>query len=171
MYELKRLPVESIDRALERADHYRELNQPEEAESICRDILAVAPENLPAKKLLGLALTDRLSEDGAGVAGDVVDEALAIFGAFEAEYDRMYYTGIVHERCAKAELRDGNAHNAASSFESALACFERAEKIAPAGAWEPVLRYNRCVRMLDAHPELATALERARGEQHSVLGD
>ena len=170
MYELKRLPVESIDRALERADHYRELNQPEEAESICRDILVVAPTSLPAKKLLGLALTDRL-DDRTGVAGDLAVEALAIFAAFEVEYDRVYYTGIVHERCAKAELRHGNAHNAAASFESALACFERAEKLAPAGAWEAVLRYNRCVRMLDAHRELATALEGARGEKHSVLGD
>jgi tetratricopeptide (TPR) repeat protein len=168
MYELKRLPVESIDRALERADHYRELNQPEEAESICRDILAVAPHNLQAKKLLGLALTDRLGETDVG---SVLGEALAIFASLEAEYDRVYYTGIVHERSAKAELVQGNTHNAASSVEAALACFERAEKLAPAGTWEPVLRYNRCVRMLDTYPELTAALAHARGERHSVLGD
>jgi tetratricopeptide (TPR) repeat protein len=166
-YELKRLPVESIDRALDRADHYRELNQPEEAESICRDILAASPGNLPAKKLLGLALTDRFADD----ATDVFDEAIAIFASLEAEYDRVYYTGIAHERCLKAELRHGNAHNAASSFESALACFEQAEKLAPAGAPEPVLRYNHCVRMLATHPELREALGRARGELYPVLGD
>jgi tetratricopeptide (TPR) repeat protein len=166
-YELKPLPVECIARALERADHYRELNQPEEAESICRDILAASPDDLPAKKLLGLALTDRFADD----ALDAFDEALAIFGAFEGEFDRVYYTGIAHERCAKAELGHGNAHNAASSLESALACFERATKLAPASTPDPVLRYNRCVRMLQTYPELAEALERARGERHSVLGD
>jgi len=41
--------------------HYRYLNQADEAESICRDILAVDAENQMALRQLGLALTDQFS--------------------------------------------------------------------------------------------------------------
>jgi len=41
MYELKRLTKEAVPRALEKAERYRLLNEPTEAESICQDILRV----------------------------------------------------------------------------------------------------------------------------------
>ena len=44
-YELKKLADKNLDAAIALAKHYRDLNQPEEAESICRDVLEVAPEN------------------------------------------------------------------------------------------------------------------------------
>ena len=47
-FELKRLPRASLDAALAKAEHYRDLNQPEEAESICRDVLDVDAEQ-PAR--------------------------------------------------------------------------------------------------------------------------
>jgi len=56
-YTLKVLPEGSVERALAKAEQYRALNEPEDAESICRDVLAVAPEHQGALVLLGLSLT------------------------------------------------------------------------------------------------------------------
>ena len=55
-YELKRLAEKNLAGAVALAKHYRDLNQPEEAESICRDVLAVAPDDQDAWRTLGLAL-------------------------------------------------------------------------------------------------------------------
>ena len=59
MFQLKRLSAEAIPAALEKAERYRLLNEPGEAESICRDILEVEPENQQALRALFLALTDQ----------------------------------------------------------------------------------------------------------------
>ncbi len=40
-FVLKRISTDAIERSVERAEHYRLLNDPEQAESICLDILAV----------------------------------------------------------------------------------------------------------------------------------
>ena len=45
MLEFKPLSREGIEPALEKAEHYRLLNEPWEAESICRDILAIDKTN------------------------------------------------------------------------------------------------------------------------------
>jgi hypothetical protein len=45
MAELKQLHKDAIPAALEKAERYRLLNEPGEAESICLDILAVDPDN------------------------------------------------------------------------------------------------------------------------------
>ncbi len=168
MYALKRLHPDSIEQALVKADHYRELNQPEEAESICRDVLAVSANHPGALKLLGLALTDQFPTAWTRV----FDEALTIFEKLGSEYERVYYAGIAYERCAKAQLENGQAHNAMVSFETALDYYGRAGELAPPEASaDPVLRWNRCVRMLSFHPELQNATGPARGSMHSVLGD
>jgi len=49
-------------KAISKTEVYRYLNEPGEAESICRDILAVEPDNQAALRLLGLAITDQLAE-------------------------------------------------------------------------------------------------------------
>ena len=59
MFELKTLAAEAIPRSLEKAERYRLLNEPAEAESICCDILAVEPDNQQAIVTLLLALTDQ----------------------------------------------------------------------------------------------------------------
>ena len=48
MFELKRLSVAAIPAALAKAEHYRLLNEPEEAQSICDDVLTVDPSNRAA---------------------------------------------------------------------------------------------------------------------------
>ena len=65
MAELKKLSAAAIPAALVKAERYRLLNEPEEAESICLDVLAVDPANQKALIMLLLALTDQfLREHG-----------------------------------------------------------------------------------------------------------
>ena len=59
MFELKPLHSDAVQAALARAERYRLLNEPSEAESICLDILAVDPDNQPARIMLLLSLTDQ----------------------------------------------------------------------------------------------------------------
>ena len=62
MFELKHLSAAAIPRALEKAERYRLLNEPWEAESICLDVLSVEPQNQQALVMLILALTDAFAE-------------------------------------------------------------------------------------------------------------
>ncbi len=163
MYELKRLSTKNLGPALERAKHYRDLNQPDEAESICRDVLEVAPGDQEALKTLGLALTDRFPKRW----NQLFDEAIRTFKQLTTEYDRVYYQGVAWERLAKAHLDEGQAHNAAHAFERALEHYERAMAAQP-DAGDPILRWNRCVRALREHPEIVEALEAPRQSGHHV---
>src|ERR671939_846382 len=100
MSELKTLHKNAIPAALEKAERYRLLNEPGEAESICLDILVVDPENQQAVITLLLALTDRF-EKGYGVSDTQAKELLS---RIKSEYECAYYTGIFAERRAKAKL-------------------------------------------------------------------
>ena len=64
MIELKPLKTEAISAALDKAKRYRLLNEPDDAESICLDILASQPDNQEALVTLLLALTDKFSHSG-----------------------------------------------------------------------------------------------------------
>jgi hypothetical protein len=57
---LKTLSRVAIPTAIAKADRYRLLNEPLQAESICLDILAVEPDNQNALVILLLALTDQI---------------------------------------------------------------------------------------------------------------
>ena len=52
MPELKRLHKDAIPAALEKAERYRLLNEPGEAESICLDILDVDPDSLEHREIM-----------------------------------------------------------------------------------------------------------------------
>jgi hypothetical protein len=144
-YELKRISTAGIAEAISKAELYRSLSEPEEAESICRDILTIEAQHQLALRLLGLSLTDQF----AGGPSDRDREAEGIFHQLSDPYERIYYTGIVHERRAKAQLRAGqSAHTVLPLFEHALRSFAEAEKIRPAGNEDAILRWNRCVRLL-----------------------
>jgi tetratricopeptide (TPR) repeat protein len=162
-YQLKRISAAGIDEAIAKAELYRSLNEPEEAESICRDILAIEPEHQLALRLLGLALTDQFK----GIGSDRYGETEQTFEKLEDPYERLYYAGILCERRAKAQLNAGNPPlSVLALFEEALRSFAGAEKIRPSGNDDAILRWNRCVRLLqdpkygwdDLEPEL-TAFE------------
>jgi tetratricopeptide (TPR) repeat protein len=153
--QLKSISKSGIAEALAKIQHYRYLNQAEEAESICRDVLAVDPENQMALRLLGLTITDQFK----GTLSDGFRETQSCFEKLSSPYERSYYMGILHERRAKAQMRAGHlAHSLLASFENALRCFEEAEKIRPAGNDDALLRWNRCVRLMQGLPD-ATAEE------------
>ena len=146
-YKLKPISRAGINEAISKAELYRYLNEPGEAESICRDILSQEPEHQNALRLLGLAITDQFN----GGPSDRYAEADRIFHALSNEYERAYYSGILHERKAKAQLRAGRPpHTVRPSFETALKCFEEAERIRPADNDDAILRWNRCVRLLQS---------------------
>jgi tetratricopeptide (TPR) repeat protein len=144
-YEVKRISTAGIDEAIAKAGLYRSLNEPEEAESICRDILAIEPQHQLALRLLGLALTDQFTGHGS----DGYRETERIFQQLQDPYERHYYTGILCERRAKAQLNAGQPPvSVLALFEQALHSFSEAEDIRPAGNDDAILRWNRCVRLL-----------------------
>jgi hypothetical protein len=55
----KVISTDAVAKAVEKAEHYRLLNDPEQAESICLDVLAVAPDHQIALRVLLLAMTDQ----------------------------------------------------------------------------------------------------------------
>jgi tetratricopeptide (TPR) repeat protein len=144
-YKLKSISKAGIAEATAKVELYRYLNEPEEAESICRDILAIDPQHQLALRLLGLTITDQF----VGGSSDRYQEVEETFQKLSERYERLYYTGILCERRAKAHLRTGQPHHAVLPlFERALECFGEAEKIRPAGNDDAILRWNRCVRLL-----------------------
>ena len=144
-YRLKRISTAGIDEAVAKAELYRSLNEPEEAESICRDILATEPDHQLALRLLGLALTDQFN----GGAADRYRETEQIFAQLQDPYEQLYYAGILSERRAKAQLNVGTPHaSVLTLFEEALQLFAEAERIRPSGNDDAILRWNRCVRLL-----------------------
>lgn len=149
--ELKLKPIhfESIVAALAKAELYRNLNEPEEAESICQDILAIQPENQAALRMIGLAITDQFIGDLSDRYGEVQD----FFRQLSDPYEQLYCLGLLYERRAKAQMRAGRPTPAlAPLFEEAMRHFAEAEKIRPAANDESILRWNRCVRLLESLP-------------------
>jgi len=152
---LKRISRDAIPGAIEKAQIYRHLNEPGEAESICRDVLNLDPTNQPALRLLGLALSEKFT----GRETDEYQEADRIFHFLSSEYERLYYSGLLRERRAKAELRAGGRIDmVAALLREALVLFGQAEKIRPPGNDEALLRWNRCVRLIQSRPELEWAV-------------
>jgi hypothetical protein len=158
MSELKRLHKDAIPAALEKAERYRLLNEPGEAESICLDILHVDAENQQAIVTLLLALTDRF-EKGYGVSDSQTKELLA---RLKSEYDRAYYSGIVAERRAKMKLRQNTPDCRFQAYDllrEAMSWFEKAEPIRPSGHDDALLRWNTCARIIERNKLVPRAEE------------
>lgn len=152
MFQTKPISHDSVAGALARAERYRLLNEPGEAESICWDILDIEPDNQQALSSLVLALTDQLSENPRSFDG-----AIAAAAKLTSTYDRAYYTGIAWERRAKARRHSGGHGSGPYVHEwvrKAMSCFEQAEKLRAPGNDDAILRWNACVRFLQHHPEV-----------------
>jgi tetratricopeptide (TPR) repeat protein len=151
--KLKTISKSGIPEAIAKAELYRYLNEPEEAESICRDVLAADPNHMMGLRMLGLAITDQFT----GAPLDRYSEAEIIFQRLSDPYERLYYTGLLCERRVKAQLRGGRAaHTLLPLLEKALQCFADAERIHPPGNDDAILRWNRCVRLLQSQPDFET---------------
>jgi hypothetical protein len=156
MFPLKPLHEDAVEAALVKAERYRLLNEPGEAESICLDVLAIEPDNQPARIALLLALTDQFAEDG-----HAYQRARDVLAGITGEYERAYYGGIIAERRAKAQLtrRVGASMGTFEWLLEAMNSYERAEAIRPPGNDDALLRWNACVRFLERHPQLRAAAE------------
>ena len=145
MFALKPISHDSVPGALAKAERYRLLNEPHEAESICRDILSADSGNQAAQVMLVLSLTDQFAQRIGP------QEALEVAEKLEDTYQRAYYSGIVHERHAIALSRQDGSHTRRgiySIFLQAMECYEKAEAIRPADNEDAILRWNTCVRFL-----------------------
>lgn len=162
-FELKPLSHEAVPKAIEKAKHYRLLNEPRQAESICLDILDVEPENQEALVLLVLAASDQIERRQL----DGVRQAQEHLARVKDEYAREYYGGIICERRAKAVLQEHRPRYQYAAYEwlrRAMEHYERAERLRPQGNDDAILRWNTCVRILQRNRELAPEPEEQAGE-------
>ncbi len=138
------LTKDVVAKALERAEHYRLLNEPAQAESICRDIVAVDPANEQAWVYLLLSLTDQFPED----MSHAYDEANAALENIKDPYKNVYYQGIIYERWGRAHWLQRRGIQAVQSWiNKAMQCYSKARELAPAGDPDPTLRWNTCARL------------------------
>src|SRR2546425_1298635 len=145
-FVLKKLSAEAIPPALERAERYRLLNEPVQAESICLDILGVDPDNQQALVGLLLALSEQFGEN----ITEKLDRAWSILPKLNDEYQQAYYQGLLLERQARLYMRSdapGSNFSAYDLFTEAMRLYEKAERLKPPGKNdEALLRWNTCAR-------------------------
>jgi hypothetical protein len=160
-HQLKSIAKESVPRALEKAERYRLLNEPFLAESICLDILAIEPDDETALVTYVLALTDQFGTGGAAN----VKKARAAVAKMKTEYAKHYYSGLICERRGQAYAESnamGSRDAAWDYIAEAMECYEKAaadphEK----GNDDPTLRWNTCVRLIEAHGLVEPSVERS----------
>ena len=153
MFPLKPISKEALPAALQKAERYRLINNPWAAESICLDILEVDTDNQQALTILLLAITDQFRDQLA----EGVERVRKVLPRIRDEYKRVYYTGMICERRGKAQLDQGSPGSGAVAYEwfrEAMAWYEKAETMRPAGNDEAILRWNTCVRLLQRYPQL-----------------
>lgn len=146
-FKLKTISREGIAEALVKAERYRLLNEPMQSESICKDILEVDPDNQQAIITMLLAITDQFGKH----ANAHESQARELVSRLTNEYDRHYYSGIISERKGFSILSQGMIGNTFSAYEwlsDAMADFEKAEAIRPAGNDDAILRWNTCARQI-----------------------
>ncbi len=161
-FELKKLTHEGIESALSKAERYRLLNEPAEAASICRDVLAVDSGNQQALVGLMLSLSDQYA-----LGSDPSREIEALSLKVSDPFERAYFSGLALERRAKALFRQrganmGTSHIVHAWMHQAMRLFEQAEAMRPAGNDEPLLRWNACARFLMQHPGICPEVEEER---------
>jgi len=150
-FDLKPISAESIPEALAKVERYRLLDEPSLAESICLDILTVAPDHQQALISLLLARTEQFGLEATA------ESAHEVLSRIRGEYERAYYGGIIWERLAHCQFREGRTGGEAAayhSFRKAMALYERAETVRPPGNDDAILRWNTCARILMRHPQI-----------------
>ncbi len=150
MFQLKPISKAAVPDALQKAERYRLLNEPRLAESICRDILEVEPDNHQALIILLLSITDQFGR----YTTINVNTAKELLPALKNEYEQLYFSGIISERQGKAIVnlgRTGSQHTAYEWLTEAMAFFEKAEAVRPKGNDDAILRWNTCARLIMNH--------------------
>jgi hypothetical protein len=150
--ELKPISQESIPRALELAERYRLLDEPEQAASICSDVLAAQPGNTQALLTLFLATTEQFGH----AHGTKLEDADKIVAQMSTDYERAYYGALARERWARSRLQLGSHASLVGDWiRRAMDGYAEAERLRPLGNDDPILRWNACVRLVQRFPGLA----------------
>jgi hypothetical protein len=163
MFTLKTLSREAIPASLEKAERYRLLKETFEAESICRDILQVDPQNQQALITLLLALTDGFKQQ----LNPAFQQAEQVLQRLGDRFCKAYYGGVICERRAKAHFErhePGSGQMAYEWFRKAMTLYDQALLSCSPGNQDAVLRWNTCARILMQNPQLAPAADKG-GEQ------
>ena len=158
MFELRRISVEAVPSALEKAERYRLLNEPLQAESICLDVLEVDPENQKALVTLLLALTDQFA---SGTPSEL-NRVRELLPRLSDQYARAYHAGIIAERRATALIEQGGGQRGYVAYDllrEAMDWYEQAKEFAPPRVDDPSLRWNTCVRIIGRNPHVRPAPE------------
>jgi hypothetical protein len=147
---LKPISSDAVPRALELAERYRLLNEPEQAESICRDALAANPGDQMATRTLLLALSDQFHHN----PNSTVQHAQELAQSLTDKYERHYYTGVVLERWARTKLQQKQPTSMVVDWlHRAMEQFDLAEAERPAHNDAAILRWNTCARLLQKLPQ------------------
>lgn len=162
MQELKPISKETIPKALIRAKHYRLLNEPWQAESICRDVLKIESGHQQALLYLILSITDQFNDDNGSASSA---EAKELCSQLNSPFEQKYYRGIIAERMGKTTLLRNTPrvkYIAYEFYRTAMEFFEEAETIQPEGNQDAILRWNACVRMIEEFK-----LKRSQDDHHA----
>lgn len=149
MFQLKPISKEAVPEAIDRAKRYRLLNEPWHAESICRDIMEVDPDNQQNLIVLFLAITDQFSSEKQN---KTITDAEQIIEKLKDDYEQEYARGIVYERLASAALKRGGPRSnyiAYYHLVKAMDWYETTQSSHPEKVNESILRWNTCVRMIE----------------------
>ena len=155
MADFKPISRDAVPLALEKAERYRLLNEPAQAESICLDVLAVDPDNHRALVMLLLALTDQFQSGST----DCFRHAEAVVPRLPEGYERAYYSGIICERRGYARASQGGPGSATVAYgwvREAMDFYEQAERLRAPNNDDALLRWNSCLRLCQRyqlHPE------------------
>ena len=153
MFKFKPISKDSIPTAFERAERYRLMNEPMDAESICHDILNVDPDNQQALKTLLLALSEQFGTN----LYPPYEKAVAILPRLLDDYTKTFYQGVICERRAKSLIKRhglGSGRMAYEWFRKAMHCYEEAIELSPSGNDDAVLRWNTCARVIMQNSEV-----------------
>ncbi|HZY81499.1 MAG TPA: hypothetical protein VFE50_18375 [Cyclobacteriaceae bacterium] len=164
-FTLKPISKDGVASAIDKAEQYRLLNQPQLAESICLDVLDVDSQNQKAMIILLLSLTDQFGKS----ASTARRKAEELAKGLKDNYAKLYYTGIVRERMGSAALHSGLPGSDFDAYEwylEAMEFYEQADNANQDSKNEdPTLRWNTCARLIMQYDLKA----RPQGDESGML--
>lgn len=148
MTQLKHLPLDKVPAALRKAAKALLHDEPDQAESICEDILLTDPNNQTALRLLIIVLTDRFcQEEKAGFT-----LARKLIPRLYEERDRAYFSGLINDRQGNAlvdSLYPESREDAFECLREAMECYERAAELSGECDSDAFFRWNACARTIE----------------------
>ena len=132
MFTLKRISPSGVAAALQKAERYRLLNDSSAAESICRDIVEIDPENQQALIVLLLSITDQFPDELGDAAATGARSPASPTRRIQARVLRRDHLRASRESAATS-VDAGSGSMAYESFREAMEWYEKAEAMRAGG--------------------------------------